>query len=53
MAVALGASLEMPEAVKMANAAAGLAVEELGTTPVFAADLAKALENETGDNGEK
>lgn len=53
MAVALGASLELPEAVKMANAAAGLAVEELGTTPVFAADLAKALENETGENGEK
>jgi D-beta-D-heptose 7-phosphate kinase/D-beta-D-heptose 1-phosphate adenosyltransferase len=53
MAVALGASLELPEAVKMANAAAGLAVEELGTTPVFAADLAKALENETGDSGEK
>ncbi|MDQ4121817.1 MAG: D-glycero-beta-D-manno-heptose-7-phosphate kinase [Acidobacteriota bacterium] len=53
LAVALGASLELPDAVKIANTAAGLAVEEVGTTPVSAANLATALQIETGDNLKK
>lgn len=52
LAVALGASLDLSSAVEIANAAAGLAVEQIGTTPVAVSQLIKVFENKTGIDDE-
>ncbi|MFZ1701768.1 MAG: D-glycero-beta-D-manno-heptose-7-phosphate kinase [Pyrinomonadaceae bacterium] len=48
LAVALGSGLDLFEAAKIANLAAGLVVERVGTTPVTQADLT-TIENELGN----
>lgn len=45
IAVALGAGADLPTAVKLANAAAGLVVEEVGTTVIAIDRLKHATEN--------
>ncbi len=45
VAVALGAGLDLPAAVKLANIAAGLVVEEVGTTVIDLGHLKNAVEN--------
>lgn len=48
LAVALGSGMELPMAARIANAAAGLVVERIGTTPVTAEDLALVESELTG-----
>jgi D-beta-D-heptose 7-phosphate kinase/D-beta-D-heptose 1-phosphate adenosyltransferase len=45
LAVALGAGLDLPTAAKLANIAAGLVVEEVGTTVIALDQLKEAAEN--------
>lgn len=47
MAAALGAGAGLPEAVSLANIAAGLAVEKVGTSVVHPEELRKAIEKST------
>lgn len=49
LAVSLGANASFSEAAKIANAAAGIAVEQVGTTVVKKAELENALQHETGE----
>ncbi len=46
LAGALAAGAELPDAVKLANAAAGIVVGKVGTAAVYAAELVSALHHE-------
>jgi D-beta-D-heptose 7-phosphate kinase / D-beta-D-heptose 1-phosphate adenosyltransferase len=46
LASALAAGAELPDAVKLANAAAGIVVGKVGTAAVYAAELVSALHHE-------
>jgi len=46
LAGALAAGAEMPDAVRLANAAAGIVVGKVGTAAVYAAELVSALHHE-------